>query len=157
MSKATIMKCYNKIEDMTWSSRPITSEADRQEIEMERWRARLAEEYQREVDDELSISPSRTLQLDDATVEKLIMLADSIDAIAVNDQGSVHVKFKKHVVLESPGHMVRYTPNGAIVDKAKMLSLNPLKEKEYGGDYLHLAETLRLVDMAKAKKYRTRR
>ena len=56
---------------------------------------------------------------------KLNALADAIDAIEVLDDGSLYVKTKSHLIIESAGNQVLYS-DGDIVIKSKLLHLNPV-------------------------------
>jgi len=56
---------------------------------------------------------------------KLNMLADAIEAIEVLEDGSLYLKTKNHLIIESTGNQIMYSKEGEIVVKSKMLHLNP--------------------------------
>lgn len=68
--------------------------------------------------------------------DKLNMLLDSIDSVRTNEDGSVYIKFKEHVVIETKGSLIRFSTEGDIIDSAKMIHLNPKIDTSLGREAL---------------------
>ena len=63
--------------------------------------------------------------LDTDTLQKLATLANAIEFCKTDQEGNAHIKFKKSVVIEAEEHIINYTKEGMIIDKAGMIHLNP--------------------------------
>lgn len=58
-------------------------------------------------------------------MEKLMVLADAIESISIDEDGSLHLKTKNHLVIESEGHQVFHSKDGQVVLKHQKIHLNP--------------------------------
>lgn len=63
--------------------------------------------------------------LDPMVLTKLLMLANAIEFCKTDQEGNAHIKFKKSVVIEAEEHIINYTKEGMIIDKAGIIHLNP--------------------------------
>ena len=68
--------------------------------------------------------------------DKLNMLLDSIDSVRTNEDGSVYIKFKEHVIIETKGSFIKFSTEGDIIDSAKMIHLNPKIDTSLGREAL---------------------
>lgn len=64
--------------------------------------------------------------------DKLNLLLDSIECIKTNENGSMYIKFKEHVVIETGGSLVKFSMAGDIIDSAKTIHLNPKLDTAIG-------------------------
>ena len=78
--------------------------------------------------------------LDVMTLTKLKLLANAIEFCRVDQEGNAHIKFKKSVVIEAEDHIINYTKEGMIIDKANMIHLNPEPVNAQGVQSLAILE-----------------
>lgn len=57
--------------------------------------------------------------------KKLNAFADAFEVVEVLSDGSLYMKTKSHLIIESEGNQIFYSKEGEIVIKAPMLHLNP--------------------------------
>ena len=77
---------------------------------------------------------------DVTTLTKLKLLADAIEFCKVDQEGNAHIKFKKSVVIEANDHIINYSKEGMIIDKADMIHLNPEPVNAQGVQSLAILE-----------------
>lgn len=78
--------------------------------------------------------------LDPMVLTKLSMLANAIEFCNTDQEGNIHIKFKKSVVIEAEDHIINYTKEGMIIDKASMIHLNPEPVNAQGVQSLAILE-----------------
>ena len=78
--------------------------------------------------------------LDPMVLTKLSMLANAIEFCNTDHEGNIHIKFKKSVVIEAKDHIINYTKEGMIIDKAEMIHLNPEPVNAQGVQSLAILE-----------------
>jgi len=87
-----------------------------------------------------ALTPVQKSDIDKLAIRdaKLNALADAIDAIEVLDDGSLYLKTKNHLIIESSGNQIMYS-SGDIVLKSQLLHLNPttpINDSRDGEEYV---------------------
>jgi len=76
--------------------------------------------------------------------EKLNALADALEKVEVLEDGSLYLKTKSHLVIESVGNQVMYSEEGDIVLKGKMTHLQPVTPIKNARDSQQFVDRMRV-------------
>lgn len=68
---------------------------------------------------------SLSIEITEDQATSLFNFIQALEFCKTDHEGNVHIKFKKSVVIEAEDHIINYTKEGMIIDKAEMIHLNP--------------------------------
>ena len=74
---------------------------------------------------QLEKTNKNVLDIPENDLLNLVNLAKAIAYCKVDDNGSVYVKFKDSVVIEAREHIILYSKNGMLINKAPAIHFNP--------------------------------
>lgn len=75
-----------------------------------------------EVEAHLPVAMTKTMM---NQLAKLLPLADALEKVEVLEDGSLYLKTKKHLIIDSEGHQVFHSKEGQIVIKGTTTHLQP--------------------------------
>lgn len=65
----------------------------------------------------------------------LVTMLSAIEKVNVDNDGSIYMKMRKHVIIETTGSVITYTKNGYHVSMAKQTHINPDIDLNYFNSY----------------------
>ena len=83
---------------------------------------------------------SLSIEITEDQATNLFNFIKALEFCKVDQEGNVHIKFKKSVVIEAEDHIINYTKEGMIIDKASMIHLNPEPVNAQGVQSLAILE-----------------
>ena len=83
---------------------------------------------------------SLSIELTEEQATDLYNFIKALEFCKIDKEGNVHIKFRKSVVIEAEDHIINYSKDGMIIDKANMIHLNPEPVNAQGVQTLAILE-----------------